>query len=160
MFAALGISEYRPNVDRSSRRMSIPTNDFNSEIIEQFRGNQGTMSSGPFKGAPLLLLGTTGARSGQPRVNPLVYTRDGDRYVVIASKGGSPTNPDWYRNVVAHPDVTVEVGPARFRARAVIAEGDERQRLYAAQAALMPGFAEYQRKTTRQIPVVVLERVA
>jgi deazaflavin-dependent oxidoreductase (nitroreductase family) len=135
------------------------TNDFNTEIIEQFRANSGAMNSGPFKSAPLLLLGTTGAKSGQPRVNPLVYTRDGDRYVVIASKGGAPTNPDWFHNVVANPEVTLEVGPERFPARASIPQGDERKRLYAAQAALMPGFAEYQRKTTRQIPVVVLEPV-
>jgi deazaflavin-dependent oxidoreductase (nitroreductase family) len=135
------------------------TNDWNTEIIEQFRANSGTMVSGPFKGAPLLLLETRGARSGQARTNPLVYTRDGDRYVVIASKGGAPTNPDWYHNVVANPEVTLEVGPKRFTARAVVADGDERDRLYAAQAALMPGFAEYQRKTTRRIPVVVLEPI-
>jgi deazaflavin-dependent oxidoreductase (nitroreductase family) len=137
--------------------MTFPPNDFNSEIVEQFRANAGDMKSGPFKGAPLLLLGTTGAKSGQPRTNPLVYTRDGDRYVIIASKGGAPTNPDWFHNVVANPDVTLEVGPKRFPARAKVAEGEERERLYAAQAALMPNFAEYQRKTTRQIPVVVLE---
>jgi deazaflavin-dependent oxidoreductase (nitroreductase family) len=136
------------------------TNDFNTEIIEQFRADRGTMTSGPFKGAPLLLLGTTGAKSGQPRVNPLAYTRDGDRYVVIASKGGAPTNPDWYHNVIANPEVTIEVGPDRFRARADVAEGDERERLYAAQAARMPGFAEYQRKTTREIPVLVLELIS
>jgi deazaflavin-dependent oxidoreductase (nitroreductase family) len=136
------------------------TNDFNTEIIEQFRANSGTMTSGPFKGRPLLLLGTTGAKSGQPRINPLAYTRDGERYVVIASKGGAPTDPDWYHNLLVNPEVTVEVGPKRFRARADVAEGDERERLYAAQAARMPGFAEYQRKTTRQIPVVVLEPIS
>src|SRR5207245_9226704 len=107
---------------------------FNSEIIEQFRANSGNMTSGPFKGAPLLLLSTTGARSGQPRINPLVYTRDGERYVVIASKGGAPTNPDWFHNVVANPEVTLEVGSRRFPARASVPRGDERERLYAAQA--------------------------
>src|SRR2546423_12740315 len=115
--------------------MTKPTTDFNSQIIEQFRANEGTMASGPFKGGRLLLLGTTGAKSGQPRLNPLAFSRDGDRYVVIASKGGAPTHPDWFHNVVANPEVTVEVGPRRFRARASVPEGDERERLYAAQAA-------------------------
>jgi deazaflavin-dependent oxidoreductase (nitroreductase family) len=137
--------------------MTFPTNN---EIIDQFRANAGTMTSGPFTGAPLLLLSTTGAKTGQPRTHPLVFTRDGDRYVIIASKGGAPTNPDWFHNVVANPDVTVEVGPERFSARAAVAEGGERERLYAAQAALMPNFSEYQLKTTRQIPVVVLEPVS
>ncbi len=137
--------------------------DINRDVIEQFRGNNGTISSGMFKGARLLLLTTTGAKSGQTRVNPLAFTRDGERYVVIASKGGAPTSPDWYHNVVANPEVSVEVatpaGVERFNARARVAQGEERQRLYDAQAAVMPGFAEYQRKTARQIPVVVLERV-
>ena len=131
-------------------------NTFNQEIIDQFRANNGTMVSGMFKGAPLLLLTTTGAKSGQTRINPLAYTRDGDRYVIIASKAGAPTNPDWYHNVVAHPEVILEVGPDRFPARATVAEGAERDRLYEAQATLMPGFAEYQRNTTRRIPVVIL----
>src|SRR5579859_5605481 len=143
----------------SENQADAPMNNFNQEIVDQFRANNGTMVSGMFKGAPLLLLTTTGAKSGQTRLNPLAYTRDGERYVVIASKAGAPTNPDWYHNIVAHPEVTVEVGPDRFPARASIAEGPERDRLYAAQAALMPGFAEYQKKTTRQIPVVVLERI-
>jgi deazaflavin-dependent oxidoreductase (nitroreductase family) len=136
------------------------TNDWNSEIIEHFRANQGTMHSGPFKGGQLLLLTTSGARSGRLHTNPLAYTRDGDRYVVIASKGGAPTNPDWYHNVVANPAVTIEVGPERFPATARVAEGEERDRLYAAQAAVMPGFAEYQRHTRRRIPVITLERSA
>jgi deazaflavin-dependent oxidoreductase (nitroreductase family) len=141
----------------SENQATGPTTDFNGEIIEQFRANNGTMVSGMFKGAPLLLLTSKGARSGQTRINPLAYTRDGDRYVIIASKGGAPSHPDWYHNVVANPEVTVEVGPQRIPARATVAEGPERDRLYAAQAALMPGFAEYQRKTTRRIPVVILE---
>jgi deazaflavin-dependent oxidoreductase (nitroreductase family) len=135
----------------------IPAN-FNEQIIENFRANRGQVTMAPFAGAPLLLLTTTGARSGKERTSPLAYTRDGERYVIIASKGGAPTNPDWYHNVVANPTVTVEVGAERFRARAFVAQGDERTRLYDAQAAIMPGFAEYQTKTTRQIPVVVLER--
>src|SRR6476660_6818166 len=94
---------------------TIPEN-FNQGIIDQCRANKGTMVEGMFKGAPLLLLHTTGARSGKVRVNPLAYTRDGDRYVVIASKGGAPTSPDWFHNVVANPQVTVEVGPESFQA--------------------------------------------
>ncbi len=136
-------------------------NAINTDVIEQFHNNDGKIESGMFKGARLLLLKTTGARSGQTRVNPLAFSRDGDNYVVIASKGGSPTHPDWYHNILAHPDVHVEVSTAdgvkHFEARARVAEGAERERLYAAQAAIMPGFAEYQRKTSRQIPVVVLE---
>jgi deazaflavin-dependent oxidoreductase (nitroreductase family) len=138
--------------------------DINRDVIEQFRSNNGKISSGMFKGARLLLLTTTGAKSGKTRINPLAFTRDGDRYVVIASKGGAPAHPDWYHNVVSNPEVSVEIatgsGIDRFRARARVAQGDERQRLYDAQAAIMPGFAEYQRKTTREIPVVVLERLS
>ncbi len=100
-----------------------------------------------------------GARSGQPRVNPLAYTRDGDRLIVIASKVGAPTNPDWYYNVVANPLVTVEVGTEQFQAQATIPPEPERTRLYDQMATAMPGFAEYQRRTTRQIPVVVLTRM-
>jgi deazaflavin-dependent oxidoreductase (nitroreductase family) len=143
----------------SENQASGPPTNFNQDVIDQFRANNGTMVSGMFKGAPLLLLTSTGAKSGQTRLNPLAYSRDGDRYVIIASKNGAPTNPDWYHNVVAHPEVTVEVGPDRFPARAVVAEGAERDRLYSAQAALMPGFAEYERKTTRRIPVVILEPI-
>ena len=132
--------------------------DINTDVIEQFRTNHGQIQSGMFKGARLLLLTTTGAKSGKTRINPLAFTRDGENYVIIASKGGSPTHPDWYHNLVANPDVTVEVGTERIDVRARVAQGEERDRLFAAQAALMPGFAEYQRNTTRQIPVVVLER--
>jgi deazaflavin-dependent oxidoreductase (nitroreductase family) len=129
----------------------------NVDVIEQFRGNKGVISSGMFKGARLLLLTTTGAKSGKQRVNPLAFTRDGANYVIIASKGGSPTHPDWYRNLVANPEVQIELGTETFSANARVAQDEERERLFAAQAALMPGFAEYQRKTSRQIPVVVLE---
>jgi deazaflavin-dependent oxidoreductase (nitroreductase family) len=136
--------------------MTFPTNDYNRELIDQFRANNGAMPNG----SRLLLLTTTGAKSGQQRVNPLAFTRDGDRYVVIASKGGYPSNPDWYHNLVAHPEVTVEADGQRFRARAVVTEGAERERLFDAHAALMPNFAEYQTKTSRTIPVVVLEPIA
>jgi deazaflavin-dependent oxidoreductase (nitroreductase family) len=145
----------------SQTDQNSPRNTINIDVIEQFRTNDGKIESGMFKGARLLLLTTTGAKSGQTRVNPLAFTRDGDNYVVIASKGGSPSHPDWYRNLVANPDVGVEANTAegvkRFAARARVAQGAERQRLFDAQAKIMPGFAEYQRKTARQIPVIVLE---
>jgi deazaflavin-dependent oxidoreductase (nitroreductase family) len=133
-------------------------NDFNQQLIEQFRANNGRIVSGIFKDAPLLLLTTTGAKSGKRRTSPLAYTRDGDRLVIIASKGGAPTNPDWFHNVVANPDVTVELGGETFPARAQVVTGPERDRLYDQMAAQMPNFAEYQKQTTRRIPVVVLER--
>src|SRR5262245_10822248 len=132
--------------------------DHNRHVIAEFRAKAGKVG-GPFEGRPLLLLTTTGAKSGQPRTSPLVYTTDGDRLVVIASKGGAPTNPAWYHNLRANPEVTLEVGTERFPARATVATGQERERLFAAQAALMPGFADYQRKTTRQLPVVTFERL-
>ncbi len=132
-------------------------NAFNRRLIEEFRANGGKVG-GMFAGAPLLLLTTIGAKSGQPRVAPLAYTTDNGRLVIIASKGGAPTNPDWFHNLRANPDVTVEVGTDTFAARATIPEGTERQRLFDQMAAQMPDFAEYQRNTTRKIPVVVLER--
>ncbi len=131
--------------------------DWNQSMIDLFRKNGGR-NVGQF-GDHMLLLTTTGARSGETRVNPLAYTRDGERLVVIASKGGAPTNPAWYHNLVANPVVTVEVGDEKFKARAMPAEGAERERLFEAQAAMMPGFKEYQQKTARRLPVIVLERV-
>jgi deazaflavin-dependent oxidoreductase (nitroreductase family) len=139
------------------RRPAVST--FNQELIEQFRTNRGVITEAVFAGRELLLLTTTGARSGAIRTHPLAFTRDGDRYVVIASKAGSDRNPDWYHNLVANPEVTVEVGAERFAARAVVVDGAERDRLYDQQAAVLPTFAEYQRRTTRRIPVIVLERV-
>ena len=133
-------------------------NQFNQDLIAAFRVNGGK-GIGPFVNRPVLLLTTTGAKSGQSRTTPLVYTPDGERIVVIASKGGAPSHPAWYHNLAAHPEVTVELGREQFQAWAVVAEGPERERLYSQQAAQMPGFAEYQKKTTRQIPVVVLERM-
>jgi deazaflavin-dependent oxidoreductase (nitroreductase family) len=132
-------------------------NDFNTKLIDEFRANGGQVS-GMFAGRPMLLLTTTGAKSGQQRTTPLVHTRDGDRIVVIASKGGAPTNPAWYHNLVANPTVTVELGTEKFPAKATVVTGTERDRLFAAQAAMMPAFAEYETKTTRKIPVVALER--
>lgn len=132
-------------------------NDFNRKVIEEFRQNGGSVS-GAFAGAPMILVTHTGAKSGKEYTTPLVYSADGDRYVIIASKAGAPDDPQWYRNLVANPLVTLEVGRERFAARARTAEGDERDRLYRAQADLMPNFDEYAKATTRTIPVVVLER--
>lgn len=133
--------------------------DFTQKLISDFRANAGQLPSGPFKGRDLLLLTTTGARTGLRRTTPLVYTRDGERYVVIASKGGAPTHPAWYHNLLAEPDVTIEVGPDTVQARASVVGSAERRRLYDAQAALMPAFAEYEHLTQREIPVVVLKRL-
>jgi deazaflavin-dependent oxidoreductase (nitroreductase family) len=138
-------------------KKSTDYNEFNRQLIEEYRANGGKVT-GIFAGAPLLVLTTTGARSGQPRVTPLVYTTDNGRWVVIASKGGAPTHPDWYYNLRANPEVTVEVGAESFPARATITTGAERQRLFDQMAARMPNFAEYQRNTVRQLPVIVLER--
>ncbi len=131
---------------------------FNQALIEEFRANAGQVT-GMFAGAPLVLITTKGAKSGKLRTTPIVYTTDGDNVVIIASKAGAPTSPDWFHNLVANPEVTVELPTEKFEARARVAEEPERERLYRAQAALMPNFAEYEKATTRKIPVVVLERV-
>jgi deazaflavin-dependent oxidoreductase (nitroreductase family) len=130
--------------------------DWNAKIIDEFRTNSGKVGGG-FEGAQMLLLHTRGAKTGSERVKPLVYRRDDDAYVVFASKGGAPTHPDWYRNVLANPDVEVEVGTETLPLRAREAEGEERERLWEAQKHDMPGFADYEAKTTRRIPVVILE---
>lgn len=132
---------------------------FNDRLIDDFRAHGGQITSGPFTGRSLLLLTTKGAKTGEERTSPLAYSRDGDRFVVVASKGGAPSNPAWYHNVRAHPEVTVEVGPDRFRARATVAADVERRRLYEHHAAKMPAFADYEKRTARKIPVVVLERI-
>ncbi len=140
--------------------MADSWNDFNRKLVEEFRANRGDVGAKfpDFAGAPLAVFTMTGAKSGQPREIPLVYTTDGDRLVVIASKGGAPTNPDWYHNLKANPAVTVELPGETFRATAVEQSGDERDRLYAAQAAIMPNFAEYQAGTDRKIPLFTVER--
>jgi len=130
--------------------------DWNSKIIAEFRANGGKVG-GQFEGAPLLLLHTTGAQSGQERVSPVMYRADGDNLVVFASKAGADTNPAWYHNLRAHPQTTVEVGTQTRSVQARVAEGDERERLWAAHKQDWPGFADYETRTTRQIPVVVLE---
>jgi deazaflavin-dependent oxidoreductase (nitroreductase family) len=133
--------------------------DFNQKLIAEFRANGGKVG-GEFAGRPLLLLTTIGAKSGQPRVSPLAYVTDGDRIVIIASKGGAPTNPDWYYNLLANPTVTVELGTERFQAQAtVVTDSQEHDLLYAKMVERLPAFAEYQQKTSRIIPVITLERV-
>ena len=133
-------------------------NERNRSIIEEFRANAGKVG-GAFAGRTLLLLHTVGAKSGQSRINPVAYVSDGDRLVIIASKGGAPTNPAWYHNLCAHPLVTVEVGSEQFQARAEIVAEPERTRLYDKMVAAMPGFAAYRERTTRVIPVIILKRV-
>ena len=133
-------------------------NNFNQTVIDEFRANDGNVSGG-FEGWPLLLLTTTGAKSGLARTSPVVFSVDDGRRVVIASKGGAPHHPHWYLNLVANPEVTVEVPGETYKARAVVAEGAERDRLYQQQADLMPNFSEYAEKTTREIPVVILEPI-
>ena len=130
----------------------------NRPVIEEFR-KDGRRTSG--KANPLLLLTTTGARTGRERVTPLNFSRDGDRYIVMASKGGSPTHPDWFHNLVAHPTVTVEADGERFGARATLSEGSERQRLLRIHSGAMPFFGAYEKRVKRrQIPVIALERTA
>jgi deazaflavin-dependent oxidoreductase (nitroreductase family) len=130
-------------------------NDWNQKIIEEFRANAGQVG-GQFEGAPVLLLHTTGAKSGQERVNPMMYLELDGRMFVFASKAGAPTHPDWYHNLVANPQVTVEVGTETHSATATPLEGEERTRVYDEQARRFPGFREYQDNTERVIPVVEL----
>lgn len=130
-------------------------NDRNKKIIDEFRENQGRVG-GRFEGKTLLLLHTKGAKSQKERINPVAYVKDNGHLVVIASKGGSPTNPDWYYNVVANPQVTVEVGTEKFPVLAKVADEPERTRLYNKMVEVNPAFAEYRTKTSRQIPVIVL----
>ncbi|HVA73174.1 MAG TPA: nitroreductase family deazaflavin-dependent oxidoreductase [Acidimicrobiales bacterium] len=133
-------------------------NDWNQKIIEEFRSNAGRVG-GQFEGAPVLLLHTTGAKSGAERVNPMMYLDLDGRRFVFASKAGAPTSPDWYHNLVANPAVRVEAGSEEYGATAMPVTGDERDRVYAEQARRYRGFAEYQEKTDRVIPVVELVRV-
>ena len=131
--------------------------DWNEKIIEEFRANGGKVG-GQFEGAPLLLLHTTGAKTGKERVSPVMYRTDGDRLVVFASKAGAPTNPDWFHNIKAGGPVAIEIGKETVEVTARILEGDERERYWTRQKELMPGFADYEQKTSREIPVVLLER--
>jgi deazaflavin-dependent oxidoreductase (nitroreductase family) len=131
--------------------------DFNTQIIEEFRANDGKVG-GNFNGASLLLLHTTGAKSGQERIAPLVYLADGDRWLIFASKAGAPTSPDWFHNLVANPEASIEVGTDNIAVVASVLEGEERDRFYEQQKSIMPGFADYEKATTRVIPVVALTR--
>lgn len=133
-------------------------NDWNKRVIEEFRANEGKVG-GNFEGKSLLLLHTLGAKSGKERVNPVACVLDGERLVVIASKAGAPTHPDWYYNLVANPLVTVEFGKDTFQAQAVVAEEPERTRLYDKMVEVMPGFADYRAKAARVIPVITLTPV-
>jgi deazaflavin-dependent oxidoreductase (nitroreductase family) len=135
--------------------MSTSHADFNTRIIEEFHANEGRVG-GMFEGTPLLLLHHTGAKSGKNRINPLAYQSDNGRYVVFASKGGAPTNPDWYHNLKAQPEVTIEVGTDRINVVASEATGDERERLFRTQAERVPQFAEYEKQAQRTIPVMIL----
>ena len=132
--------------------------EFNEKVVTEFRANNGKVG-GQMEGMPVMLLTATGAKTGRKLTRPLVYTTDGDRMVIIASFAGAPTSPPWYFNLVANPEATVEVGSKTFQVRATVAAGDERQRLFDQQAKQMPIFADYQKKTTRQIPVITLTRI-
>jgi deazaflavin-dependent oxidoreductase (nitroreductase family) len=135
--------------------MSTAPADFNEKIIEEFRANEGRVG-GMFEGSPLLLLHHTGAKSGKSRVNPIAYQADGGRNIVFASKAGAPTNPDWYHNLMANPETSIEVGNDKIDVVASEAAGEERERLFRTQAERVPQFAEYEQKTDRVIPVIVL----
>ncbi len=132
--------------------------DWNQSVIDEFRANAGKVAA--FEGRPLLLLHHRGARSGIDRVNPLAYLPVGDAFAVFGSKAGAPTNPDWYHNLQANPETMVEVGNETIPVRARVAEGEERERIWTEQKRLNRNFADYETKTTRPIPVVILERVA
>jgi deazaflavin-dependent oxidoreductase (nitroreductase family) len=134
-------------------------NEFNRSLIEEFRANDGKLT-GPFERAPMLLLTTTGAKSGRLHTTPVVYLREGEHVYVFGSKGGAPTHPAWYHNLRANPTVTVELPGERYEARAVVLEGEARNHVFDEQKSRMPAFADYERKTTREIPVVALERLA
>lgn len=133
---------------------------WNESMMADFRSHGGQITQGPLTGASLLLMTSTGAKSGQARTTPLGYTRDGERYVVIGSNSGRDDQPAWLTNVKANPIVTLEVGSERFQARATVTEGAERRRLLDAHIAAIPAFGDYERMTSREIPAVVLERIA
>lgn len=138
--------------------MTVDYNEFTRQLMSDIR-KHGRPTSGPMAGRPLMILTTTGAKSGEKRSAVITYTRDGDRYVIAASKGGAPTNPSWYYNVLANPRVTVEADKQTFEADATVADGAERERLWDQHAAERPEFRDYPEKTTRIIPVIVLKRI-
>jgi deazaflavin-dependent oxidoreductase (nitroreductase family) len=132
-------------------------NPFNEQIIEEFRANEGKVG-GPFQGAPMVLLTSKGAKSGRPHTTPLVYLKDGDRILVFGSMGGAPKHPAWYHNLRANPDATAEVGIEKYPVKATVLTGEERDRFFERQKSVMPAFGEYEKRTTRTIPVIALER--
>jgi deazaflavin-dependent oxidoreductase (nitroreductase family) len=134
-------------------------NDWNRGLVEDMRAH-GKVTKGPFVGRDVLLITTKGAKTGIERTTPVVFHRDGNKLVIVASKGGAPTNPAWYHNLRANPVVTIETGGETFKARAVVAKPEaERRRLYDQHSAINPGFKDYEKKTTRRIPVISLERL-
>jgi deazaflavin-dependent oxidoreductase (nitroreductase family) len=139
--------------------VSSSFHDFNRNLIKDLRANGGKATSGPFQGRDVLILTTTGAKSGEDRENPLVYTREKGHRVIVASKGGAPTHPSWYHNLRQHPVVTVEVDGEKFKAQAKVVDGDDYERIYRQHADVNPAFWDYRKKTTRKIPVIVLERI-
>ncbi|HEY3998387.1 MAG TPA: nitroreductase family deazaflavin-dependent oxidoreductase [Candidatus Xenobia bacterium] len=139
------------------QQMLAQLRQMNPKVMDEFRANSGQVG-GMFAGFPLLILTVIGRKSGQAREVPLVYFEDGGHVYIIASKGGYPEHPIWFDNLVAHPDVTIERGTDKYKARAVILEGAERDGIFAKVGAAMPNFAEYQAKTTRKIPVIRLDR--
>ncbi len=132
-------------------------NEFNKKIIDEFHANAGVVGA-PFAGMKMILITTKGAKTGQVTTTPLVYSKDGERLVIIASMGGAPKSPAWYHNLVANPEIEVEVGTEKFTVVASEAKGAERDSLFAKQAAVMPAFADYEKKTTRKIPLMLLTR--
>jgi deazaflavin-dependent oxidoreductase (nitroreductase family) len=147
----------RQDIDpASAARDPVAMQEFNQSLIAEFRANGGRVG-GRLTGVPVLLLSTVGAKSGTPRTTPLNFTRDGGRYVIVASKRGAPANPAWYHNLIGRPTATIEVGTERIEVGWRIAQGEERERLFAWFVAQLPMFADYQRRTTRRMPVVVLE---
>jgi deazaflavin-dependent oxidoreductase (nitroreductase family) len=140
--------------------MAVNFEDYKRALVADMRAHGGTITQGPMAGRPLLILTTTGAKSGETREAIVTYTRDGERYVICASKGGAPTNPAWYYNLKANPIADVEAGGEVFKARATEAVGDERERLWDQHVAQRPEFGEYPKKTTRKIPVFVLDRLS
>jgi deazaflavin-dependent oxidoreductase (nitroreductase family) len=138
--------------------MADPMAEFNKKVIDEFRSSGGKVG-GQFAGAPMIIVTHTGAKSGKSYTTPLVFSKDGDKCVIIASKAGAPKNPSWYYNLVAHPEVTLEIGAEKFKAKATEVKGAERDRLFTEQAKMMPQFNDYAKKTARKIPVFTLERM-
>ena len=138
---------------------NAPANDFNEKIIAEFRENDGKVG-GMFEGAPILLLHHAGAKTGTVRVTPLVYQPVDGKYAIFASKGGAPTNPDWYHNIVANPDTKIEVGSETVDVSARVLSSEDREEIWERQKELMPGFAEYEKTAGREIPVIVLEQAS